>query len=309
MANKTLNPIVHPINSTVYGNSTASSTVDLYTGVVFAVFSPLGTFGSVLCLYIVYLSRQQTPSLRIPQPHTVDPFYCNMALLVLVFSLFSCSFNAYTAFVGGANFLTHPRNRWLCEAVAFMFMEGFSGVHLLHASIAVHRFLIIILSEAYPWSKSKYCTAILLVTPWVMPGLAYMFPLMRLGGELGYSPSQRRCGFTRISSRGYYQFGRNFYMWFSVAVILVCYTTIIAKVARARRRIAAARQRSSQLRTLNSEVAVTYTAAKTYAVFALCFFPSNISGMVATNAADLSGLVGASLVHLIEFGKDFVFQT
>ncbi|OQV17922.1 hypothetical protein BV898_08051 [Hypsibius exemplaris] len=191
-----------------------------------------------------------------------------MSLAVLVFSIVPCAFNAYTSIVGAPNFLTDLRNRWLCESIAFLYMK------------------------ASPTTTS--CT----------PRLAYMFPLMRLGGELGYNPAQRQCLIIRITSIEYYRFVRSFYLVFSVTIISLCYTMIAVTVTRTRRRIGATRQTTatSQLRKLSRQIDVTKTAVKTYALFVVCFAPSNVYGLIAPN--DLSGPVGLTFLQMYQFGEN-----
>jgi 7 transmembrane receptor (rhodopsin family) len=284
-------------NSTVYGQIGLKGQQyrSITSGISFIPISIIGTVGSILCLLTICCQKSNVRS-------TIDPLFINLAICTLIFSVFCCPFHAYSSLVGWPNFLITPTFFPLCQTIGFMYLETMAADRLMHAAIALQRFIVIVLSDRCAWLKSKFCTMVLLVAPWLMAAVVYVFPFFHLGGEYDYNFDFGRCGYTRVHSMRYHQFLRSFFFFFSSAAIVVCYLGIVLKLAASHRKVI---QNPSAVRSLKMkrEIGVTKIAFILCVLFTVCFLPATIHAFVAKSSAELFSPLGSGLVILLMFGK------
>jgi 7 transmembrane receptor (rhodopsin family) len=258
------------------------------------LISIIGTSGSLLCLLTICRRKSNLHS-------TVNPFFVNQSISIFIFSFLCCPLQAYISLAGFSNLLNTPMYSPVCKAVAFINLETLTVNVLTQVSIALHRFFVIVLSDnRLICFRSRYCTSVLMVLPWPMSAIVYVFPLFNLGGEYSYNPNLGRCGFLNIYATAYHEFLRSFFFFFSYTVLVVCYTTIVVKVRISRRRSAPIR--SKKTGKMNREERITIRALLLCVIFTIFFLPSTIQGLVEKNSAMMYSSFGLAAAILLSFG-------
>ena len=263
---------------------------------------PLGTIGSILCLTAVHTCR--TSNIR----SSVDPFFINMSVYVLIYSVLCCSFNAYTTLnTGKITFLQTEKYRPLCQALPFIYTVIVMTDVYTYAAIALHRFIAVVLPRhRFIWLRSTNCTICLVILPWILSILESVWPLLHLGAEYGFQGYFSRCSISKIYSYTYYKFFRTFVFYFSGVVVVVCYAAVFYSLWASRNRLevrqdhfrAGLRSRARMKR----EAAVTKVVFGLTFIFMVCILPNVVQSAVARSSTEIYSTLGDLLLMLLEFG-------
>ncbi|OQV21870.1 hypothetical protein BV898_04084 [Hypsibius exemplaris] len=235
---------------------------------VFVTVGVAGAVGSVLLAILLCRQRRKLRS-------SVDHLFVNVAVTTIIYSLICCPLHAYTAIVGPSNFMAKPRYAGLC-----------------HTTIALHRFLVVVITvDRFRWIKSPACKVIFVAAPWLVAAVVLMFPLFELGSHYGFVIEFARCALFSTTSLVYFQFCQTFFSITALAANVVCYSAIVVKLILARRRQMRVVRRW-QLRRLSRgqverERAVTKTAFAMCLFFIVCAMPIRILSLMGRRIASM----------------------
>ena len=266
---------------------------------------PLGIVGAILCLTAIHSCRKSLTR------STVDPFFINMSIYVLIFSLFFCPFAAYSTLLSGqANFLQTVQYKPLCQALGFVYIEIIMTDVYTYAAIALHRFFAIVLPKTrFALLRSPKCTISLVMAPWILSTLEAVWPLFHLGTEYGFFNYYSRCGTAKIYAYPYYQFLRTFVFFFCGAIVVLCYVAVFGKLLMSRSRIARHDNRNGRQRSIvagakmKREVGVTKVVFGLTFIFLVCLLPNVGQSLAARSPAQTYSTLGDVLLMLLEFGE------
>ncbi|OQV21869.1 hypothetical protein BV898_04083 [Hypsibius exemplaris] len=272
------------------------------SGLVCAAVGIAGTIGSILLMILICRQRRELRS-------SIDQLYINIAVTTLVFSVVSCPLHAYTAIVGRSNFLATSRYAGLCQAAGFIYREIIAVDFLIHASIALHRFFIVVVTvNRFPWLRSRVCAGIFVITPWLVAAVVLVFPLFGLGVKYGYTHQFDRCAFTYTSSSSlvYFRFCMIFFTFVALTVNVACYSAILVKLILTRRRqmriVPRWQARLVSRYQMERERTVTKTAFAMCLVFMVCALPPGIFSLSAS-VRDLESPLFRALIILFSIGS------
>ncbi|OQV25011.1 hypothetical protein BV898_01219 [Hypsibius exemplaris] len=285
------------MNNSTPNNSSNLTTLfrqeNLTTGTAYLVVGILGITGSTLCILTIHCrGKRETNDLA-----TIRPLFTNCAVSSLVFCV-SALFYAYTGLTGPPNFFSTAAHDAQCQGLAFVFICTASVELLQHASIALQRLFTIVVpqTDRTAWCRSRCCTTLLVVVPWLTAALIGLFPLFHLGGDLGYNTTFDRCTFVRIRSLNYYQFLMTFYNFTSLGTIFICYTAVLIKLGLSRRTVRVNSTKSAR------ETAVTKTALALVVLFMCCFFPTAVFGLVPNKRPTKYASTTFTIIDMFGFG-------
>ncbi|OWA50750.1 hypothetical protein BV898_15256 [Hypsibius exemplaris] len=259
---------------------------------------PVGVVGAVVCLTTILAVRKQN------RGSSVDAFFISINVYVLILSGFFCPLAAYSTLAGHVNLLTTDRFQPLCRTLAFAYIVTIQTDAFTHAAVAVHRFFAVILQnttyQRVQWFRSKQCTTILVLIPWLISLLIGVWPLFHLGAEFGYGLYYTRCGTVKILALSYYQFLRSFFFFFSCALIAICYMAIFCKLIVSRGTVHV--RPTVGTAKMRREVALTKVAFGLTFVFLVLLLPSVVHALTAKTPAEVYTTLGDVFLMMLELG-------
>ncbi|OQV25758.1 hypothetical protein BV898_00686 [Hypsibius exemplaris] len=290
--------------SVINRQNNSSSENDSYSSVAFGIVTiPIvivGFIGCILFLFVLYKDTKQR--------HSVRACFLNLCLSSLFFCIFSGPFQILTYITQDRNFLADPANDFWCQFSAFTNVALIYVVVLCHAAIAVNRYCVIIFYKRVRILKSKILLSILLVSPWFITIVIYIFPLFHLGASYGFGGNPvYKCSFQK-REKAFLMASRAITTGSAVILICASYLAIWVKVTMNSRRpncvgidcIPPAAPKT--LRQINKEVRVAKSTFITCLVFIIFFLPSTVQAFVIKNPANLQLVPGLTLILMQQIG-------
>ncbi|OQV25756.1 hypothetical protein BV898_00684 [Hypsibius exemplaris] len=280
-------------------NNSQSSNSSVALGVVTIPIVIIGFIGCVTFLVVLHNDKKHRQS--------VKACFLNLCLSSLFFCIFSGPFQILTYITQDRNFLADPANDFWCQFSAFTNVALVYVVVLCHAAIAVNRYCVIIFYKRVRILKSKILLSILLVSPWFITIVIYIFPLFHLGTSYGFvGDPTYKCTFLK-REKAFLTASRA--ITTGVAVVLICasYLAIWVKVTMNSQRrhrvvledVTSGALAAGTLRQIKKEVRVAKSTCVTCLVFIVCFLPSTIQAFAVRSPGDMKqvGLILIMLQH------------
>ena len=102
-------------------------------------------------------------------------------------------------------------------------------------SIAIHRFITVVLNNHYSLCTKKFTLVALVLSPWISQFLVYVWPLSHIGAYFGYNNQAGLCGM--IQTVTFSKINRVAVPISQLIIVSICYFAIWCKVYKSNQRL------------------------------------------------------------------------